>query len=87
MDQRQILDELLDLLRQNALDVRIEHLGGRGGGLCKLKDTPVLFVDSDAPVADRLAVCVRAVKSVIDIEAVYIKPQIREFLESSRDDD
>ncbi len=86
MDQRQILEELLDLLRQNGLDARIEHLGGRGGGLCKLKSVPVLFVDSDATVADRLAVCAQALRDVVDIETVYLKPQVREFLESSYDD-
>ncbi len=38
MEEQAIIEELLAMLEQNDIAVRTEPLGGRGGGLCKLKD-------------------------------------------------
>jgi len=82
MDNKAILDELIALLEQNGVAIRTEPMDGGGAALCKIKDKPVFFVDTQGRSADMAVVCARAVRELIDIEKVYIKPQIREFIET-----
>jgi len=39
-------------------------------------------VDTQAPSAVAAALCAEAVPKVLDIEQVYIKPQVRRFIEN-----
>jgi hypothetical protein len=84
MKDAAILDELLALLEQNNVTVRMEAMGGGGGGLCKIKDKKVFFVDTEASAADMAASCAQAVNEIVDIEKVYIRPQVRDFVEKNR---
>jgi len=81
MDERTIIEQLLILLEQHHVAIRSEPMGGRGGGLCKLKNHTVFFVDSEAPAIDTAILCARAVNEIVDLEAVYVVPQIRDFIE------
>lgn len=81
MNQQQILDELLALLERKGVTVRTEPLGGSGGGLCTLKDQKFFFVDTQAPSAEVAAHCAQAVSKVVDTEKVYIRPEVRLFIE------
>jgi len=76
---RDILDELVLLLEQNGIAVRRETHGG--AGRCVLKGQTVVFIDKSAPTAEMAEICGRAVCENIDVESIYIKPKIREFLE------
>ena len=76
---RDILDELVLLLEQNGITVRRE--ADAGAGLCVIKGQTVVFIDNSAPTVEMAEICGRAVCKNIDIENIYIKPQIREFLE------
>jgi len=82
MEAEAVLDELLALLEHSGVSIRTEPMGGAGGGLCKMKDKQVFFVDAEAQTADMAAICARAVHETVDIEKIYIRPQIRAFLES-----
>ena len=82
MDDQRILEELLALLVANGVAIRDEPLGGNGGGLCAMKGRQVFFVDTQAPSAVVAAMCAEAVPKVVDIEQVYIKPEVRQFIES-----
>ncbi len=82
-----ILEELLLVLEQNNVHIRREPLGGGGGGLCKIKDKHILFVDTQANTADMAAICAQAVHQTLDIENIYIKPQVRRFLEKHKPPD
>lgn len=84
MEDQAILEELLVLLEQNSVTIRSEAMGGRGGGLCKIKDKSLFFVDTEAQTADMAVICARAVHETVDIEKIYIRPQIRDFLERNR---
>lgn len=84
MDTQEILDELLALLGQSDAIIRTEALGGGGGGLCELKDKKIFFVDSDSSTSDTADNCRRAVAKMIDIEEIYIKPEIRRFIEEQK---
>ncbi len=82
MNEQQILEELLALLESNGVTIRNEPLGGSGGGLCTIKGRQILFVDTQASSIVTAAVCAEAVPKVADIEQIYIKPQVRQFIEN-----
>ncbi len=82
MNDQSILEDLLAILETNGVTVRNEQLGGSGGGLCTVKGQQVFFVDTQAPSADTAAMCVEAVIKVVDIEQLYLKPQVRQFIEN-----
>jgi hypothetical protein len=81
MDTRDITEELVALLEQNGVNIRREAMGGGGGGLCVIKEKKIFFVDTECPVAEMNAICSHAVNELLDIESIYIRPQVREFLE------
>ncbi|KPK36287.1 MAG: hypothetical protein AMJ65_16375 [Phycisphaerae bacterium SG8_4] len=80
MNEQQILEELLALLETNKVTIRKEPLGGSGGGLCTVKGRRVLFVDTEAPSIVTAAICAQSLPKVADIEQIYIKPQVRQFI-------
>ena len=82
MNEQMILQELLALLEANGITVRNEPLGGNGGGLCAIKGENIFFVDTQASSLSVAAMCAEAVSKVVDIEQVYIKPQVRQFIEA-----
>ncbi len=75
------MEELLALLEANEVTIRNEPLGGSGGGLCTIKGRRILFVDTQAPSIATAAICAEVVGKVVDIEQVYMKPQVRQFIE------
>ena len=81
MNEHRILEELLALLEANSVTIRREQLGGSGGGLCTVKGETIFFLDTQAPSAESAAVCAEAVSKVADTERVYIKPEVRKFIE------
>ncbi len=82
MNEQRILEELLALLEANGVAIRNEPLGGSGGGLCTIKGRQTFFVDTQAPSAVAAAVCAEAVPKVTDIEKLYIRPEVRQFIEN-----
>jgi hypothetical protein len=83
MNEQNVLDELLALLEANGVTIRNEPLGGSGGGFCIIKGEPIFFVDTQAASAVSAAMCAEAVSKVVDVEQIYIKPQIRQFIEDN----
>jgi hypothetical protein len=81
MNTQEILEQLLTMLENSNIEVRTESLGGGGGGLCKIKGRYTFFLDSDSTTADSAATSAQAVAKIVDIDAVYIKPEVREFIE------
>jgi hypothetical protein len=82
MNEQRILEELLAMLEANGVTIRHESLGGAAGGLCTVKGQHIFFVDTQCSSADTAASAAEAVRKVIDIEKVYMRPEIREFIES-----
>ncbi len=82
MNEQRILEELLTLLEANGVAIRSEPLGGSGGGLCTIKGHRTFFVDTQAASTDLAALCAEALPKVIDIENVYIRPEVRQFIEN-----
>ena len=85
MNERRILEELLALLETNGVTIRSEPLGGCGGGLCIIKDQAIFFVDTQAPSADMAVICAEAVVKIVDVEKIYVRPEVRQFIENHCD--
>jgi len=81
MNEQAILDELLALLESNGIEVRSEPLGGAAGGLCTIKGKQIFFVDTEATTRTNAETCAEAVAGTVNIEKIFIKPQIRRFVE------
>ena len=81
MNRQQISEELLMLLEQNSVTIRREALGGSGGGLCTIKDQSIFFVDTQASSTEVAALSAEAVVKIVDIESIYIRPEVRQFIE------
>jgi hypothetical protein len=84
MNKQRIVEELLALLEANGVTIRHEPLGGSGGGLCTVKGEHIFFLDTEATSTEMAATCAEAVSKVVDIETIYIRPEIREFIERHR---
>ena len=82
MNKQLILEELLSLLETENVSVRREALGGSGGGLCTVKGESIFFIDTQASSAETAGRCAEAVRKLVDIENIYIKPEVREFIET-----
>jgi hypothetical protein len=85
MNDQRILEELLALLEAKNVKIRREPLGGRGGGLAAMKGATLFFVDTEATSADVATLCADAVLKLVDIETIYLRPEVRLFLESHAD--
>ena len=81
MDEQRILDELLALLEGAGAKVRKEAMGGGAGGLCAVKGQNLFFYDTDSPTAETSVLCAQAVAKLVDTEAVYMRPEIRQFID------
>lgn len=82
MNEQRIVEELLALLEAKGVTIRHEPLGGGAGGLCTIKGQHILFVDTQSPSADTAAFAAEAVAKLVDIENIYLRPEIRQFIES-----
>ena len=82
MNEQRMLEELISLLEQNSITIRAEPLGGSGGGLCTIKGQSIFFVDTQAQSADTAVFAAEAVSKVLDIDQVYIRPEVRQFIEN-----
>ena len=82
MNEQRIVEELLALLEAKGVTIRHEPLGGGAGGLCTIKGQHIFFVDTQSPSADTSAVAAEAVAKLVDIENIYLRPEIRQFIES-----
>ncbi|MDD5458185.1 MAG: hypothetical protein PHF37_02165 [Phycisphaerae bacterium] len=82
MNDSEILEELLGLLEENGIEVRRESLGGQGGGFCVIKGQKLFFADTNADSVDVAALCAGAIAQNVDTESIYLRPEVREFIEN-----
>ena len=81
MNEQRILDELLALLEGNGVKVRREAMGGSGGGLCAVKGERIFFLDTESASTETAALCAQAITNLMDIEGIYVRPEVRQFIE------
>ena len=81
MDEHHILKMLVDLLEANSIKIRKEPLEDSPGGLCRIGKERILFLDSRAQLDEQAETCAAALAEVIDIDNIYLLPDVREFVE------
>ena len=92
MDEQFIIGQLEDLAESFGLQIRYEPMRQDEesikliGGLCRLKGENVLIINSRATVRDKINAIVQALRQ-FDLERIYIKPVIRELLDTSAMDE
>ena len=84
MDTVAQINILISLAEEMGIEVRHASLGGNGGGLCTIRGERVLFVDTAADAATRLEQTTHALAQLPEIEARFVRPDLRELLESHR---
>ena len=82
MDEHHILETLIDLLEANRIKIRKELLEDSPGGLCRIGKERILFLDSRALPANQAEACAAALVEVVDIDNIYLLPDVREFVEN-----
>lgn len=81
MDAIAQFDAAVELLERLNIDIRREHLGGGGGGLCSLRGRRTVFIDLDADIPTRLERTIRALAELPELESAYVTPALRELIE------
>lgn len=82
-DEKTILSLLEELCQSLGLQVRYELIKKEAsfypGGLCRIKGEQVVIINSSASNDDKIQILTKAVTS-FDLNQVYLKPALREFL-------
>ena len=47
-----------------------------------MKGENIFFVDTEAPSAEVATLCAEAVAKLMDVETIYLRPEVRQFIES-----
>ena len=83
MNLEPLIEELTGLLRQCGVTVRREPIEESLGGLCRIGGAQVLFINSNADPLQAARLCARALCRVTDINTLYLRPNVRDFIEAS----
>ncbi len=83
MNDQQILEELEAALEALGIHVRHEVLEDSIGGLCMVKGRCCMFLDAGAHPADQARLCAGELRKHAAIDTVYLKPEVRRFLEQT----
>ncbi len=86
MNDQQILDELEALLETLGVRVRHEALENSPGGMCTVNGRCTMFLDVSAQPSDLARLCAGELRKRGDVEAVYLKPEVRRYLEKTASD-
>jgi len=85
LDERTLLGQLEKLAHELSIPVRYEPITGEEvfttGGLCRIKGAYVIIIETKAATEEKIHALARALKH-FDLSHVYLKPALREFLES-----
>ncbi|MBM4310102.1 MAG: hypothetical protein FJ119_04030 [Deltaproteobacteria bacterium] len=83
MNDQQLLQELEALLEALGIRVRHETLEGFAGGMCTVNGRCCMFLDATAQPSDSARLCARELRKKIDLETLYLRPEVRRYLEET----
>ena len=83
-----MVEELCRVAERLALPLRREPLEGAAGGLCRFRGQTMILLDAGLPadaqayvLSAALAEAARSDPERFDLDAVFIRPEVRRFLE------
>ena len=90
MDPKRLWMMLTDLAGKLGVEVRLEQLNDDDnyrvrGGLCRIGQKTVVFVDKRHSPAGRSEQLARALASSTELDQIYLVPALREYLELFED--
>ena len=80
MKSEQIIGELERLARRMGIDVRYEKMGKLRGGLCRVEDKLILFINKSLTPQSQIEVFVEELKNQ-DWRQHFVVPEVRKLLE------
>ena len=84
MDKRNLLGQLEEAARRVGIHIRYDRIkkveAFSTGGLCQLRGDYILIINAQAPLEDKIETVAEAVNR-FDLSQVYLKPNVREYLE------
>lgn len=83
MTDQQILQELEGMLEALGIQVRHEALDGSPGGMCTVNGSCCMFLDTCGQPADLARQCAGAVMGRVDVDTLYLKPEVRRYLRAA----
>ena len=83
MEETIILQDLESLAAELAIEIFYDNLEESKGGLCRFGGESRLYINRSLSVAERIRLLV-AELSNLPHEGVFLRPRVRELLESSR---
>jgi hypothetical protein len=84
VNENTLLEELIGLLETHGVKVRRESIADSTGGLCKINGEQVLFLNIHTHPAELLDICIDALGAITDIETMYLRPDIRQFIDNRK---
>lgn len=89
MDDKILIEELEALAHQLHIDIRYEVFSGETrspGGMCRIRGRRVIILNKGGSIREKATTLTRAL-SRFDLSSIYLKPALRELLETSRSQD
>lgn len=84
LSENTLLEELVGLLETHGVKVRRESITDSTGGLCKINGEPILFLNIHAHASELADMCADALRTVADIDTMYLRPDIRQFIDNRK---
>ncbi|MHC4552297.1 MAG: hypothetical protein ACYSUT_05975 [Planctomycetota bacterium] len=82
MDYQMITEQLLELLAERDVVIRKESMDSERAGLCRLKGQKTFIYNPKSPTFETAIRCAEAARIEIDdIESIYLRPAIRDFID------
>lgn len=83
MEIAELLDDLLELVESKGVEIRKDSLGGSGGGYCLVRGKGIFYFDTDSGNYEAARQCAKAIEQLMDLDQVYLRPQVRSFIEEN----
>ncbi len=82
----ELLDQAIDSARRLGLQIRMEWLGGSGGGGCEIRGEKWIFIDLALNAEEQLATVLDALRQEADetVLPLPIQPNLQRLLEARK---
>lgn len=80
MQSIKFLTQLTDILEKLGIELRMDVLGEKTGGLCKFKNKQILIIDKNLSMEQQAEKILEALHGM-DLSGLYLPPAVRQAIE------